>query len=116
MWLEKLSQGVLCVLTPLGPRFVKPTLPQRIYLLWIFRNFRALPASVLSLAQQRRIERMCQKQGFISQFGLSRSEDFAVLGTLEQRPPALENLPPKRPPASVRTAVTPVVADAEQQS
>jgi hypothetical protein len=39
MWLEKLSWGVLRVLTPLGPRYVKPSLAQRFYLLWIFRNF-----------------------------------------------------------------------------
>jgi len=36
MWMEKLAQGVLRVLTPLGPRYLNPSFAQRLYLLWIF--------------------------------------------------------------------------------
>src|SRR2546430_4111018 len=39
MWLEKLSSGVLRVLTPLGPRYLKPSLAQKLYLLWLFFFF-----------------------------------------------------------------------------
>jgi len=116
MLLEKLSEGVLRVLTPLGPRFVKPPFVQRVYLLWVFRNFPTLPANVLSRSQQQRIERMCQRHGFVYQFGQNQAEDFAVLGTLEQRPPAQEPLPPRRPPASVRDTVPPFAANAQRQS
>jgi hypothetical protein len=42
MWIEKLSSGVLRVLTPLGPRYVKPTVLQRFYLVWMFRHFSRL--------------------------------------------------------------------------
>jgi len=47
MWIEKLLGGVLRVLTPLGARYIRPALAQRIYLLWIFRNFKVLPLQVL---------------------------------------------------------------------
>src|SRR6267154_5821974 len=53
MWLEKIFGGVLRVLTPLGPRYIKPALSQRIYLLWIFRHFHILPVQVLSARQRR---------------------------------------------------------------
>lgn len=116
MLLEKLSQGVLRLLTPLGPRFVKPPFVQRVYLLWIFRNFRTLPANVLSQSQQRRIQTICQRYGYVSQFGPNQGEEFAVLGTLEQRPAPQETLAPRRPPASVRGTVPPFAADAQRQS
>ena len=48
MWMEKLLAGVLRVLTPLGPRYIKLSLAQRIYLLWIFRHFQVLPLQVLT--------------------------------------------------------------------
>jgi len=66
MWLEKLSLGVLRVLTPLGPRYVNPSFVQRLYLLWIFRNFHTLPVKVLSPRQQKRIDSICARHGFVS--------------------------------------------------
>ena len=48
MLLDKLSAGVLRVLTPLGPRYIKPTFSQRLLLIWIFRHFEMLPLQVLS--------------------------------------------------------------------
>ena len=51
MWFEKLFSGVLCVLTPLGPRYIKPSFGQRIYLLWVFRHFHILPLQVLNSRQ-----------------------------------------------------------------
>jgi hypothetical protein len=116
MWMEKLAEGVLRVLTPLGPRYVKPSCLQRIYLLWVFRNFHTLPVTVLSAGQKRRIENMCRRYGFLSQLGPNEVADFAVLGTLEQRPPVEENLPLRRPAVSVRDSVAPFAADAQQGS
>lgn len=112
MWMEKLVQGVLRVLTPLGPRYVRPTFLQRIYLMWIFRNFAALPATVLTPYQRRRIERMCERHGFVSMQVPEELLDIPVVGTLEQRP-AMEpqNLPPRRSPGSVSDAVSPFAAD-----
>jgi len=116
MLLEKLAEGVLRVQTPLGPRFVRPVFAERVYLLWLFRNFSALPANVLSRRQQRRIERMCQRHGFVSRFGASHGEEFAVLGTLEQRVPTEETPLATDARSSIQGAVSPLTADARQQS
>ena len=104
MWTEKLSHGVLRVLTPLGARYLKPSLFQRFYLLWLFRNFRTLPAKVLNRRQLRFIDGMCSRRGFVP---LSAGwEDAPVIGTLEQRP-VIENRPSpeRRPSATVSDAV-----------
>jgi len=114
MLLDKLSLGVLRVLTPLGPRYVNPSLLQRLYLLWIFRNFHTLPAKVLSAGQRRRIERMCRVHGFVSLLELNGFGDIPVLGTLEQRPPVeSESLPPRRPSRGV---TVPFATDMQQGS
>jgi hypothetical protein len=113
MWMEKLSQGVLRVLTPLGPRYLNPSFGQRLYLLWIFRNFETLPIKVLSLRQQRRIDAMCARHGFVSVSEPNGLWDTPLLGTLEQRPPVAE---PRRPNRSVSDAVSPFAADLQQRS
>jgi hypothetical protein len=108
MWIEKLSLGVLRVLTPLGPRYLNPSFAQRLYLLWIFRNFDTLPLKVLSSRQQRRIEAMCARHGFLSVLEPNGLMDTPLLGTLEQRPPVA---PPRRPNRSVSDAVAPFATD-----
>jgi hypothetical protein len=107
MWMEKLSYGVLRVLTPLGPRYLNPSFSERLYLLWIFRNFETLPVKVLSPRQQKRIEEMCARYGFVSV--LERGiVDTPLLGTLEQRPPVA---PVGSSERSVSDAVSPFAAD-----
>lgn len=111
--LEKLSFGVLRVLTPLGPRYLRPSVLQRIYLLWIFRNFQTLPVKVLSSRQQRRIEGMCNQNSFVS-MGIG-VDDAPLIGTLEQRPPVAPSpLPPRRPSGSVQDSVRPFAAEGQQ--
>jgi hypothetical protein len=112
MWLEKLLDGVLRINTPLGPRLMKPSFSQRLYLLWIFRNFHTLPAAVLS-GQQRRIDRMCRKHGFFSQFARVGWEDFVLLGTLEQRPQSAEDFSQGAPAGDA--SVPSYIADARPQ-
>jgi len=87
MLIEKLSTGVLRVLTPLGPRYLKPSFWQRVYLLWLFRNFETLPVKVLTSGQQRRIETMCSQHGFLHLLTSESSSEMPIIGTLEQRPP-----------------------------
>lgn len=113
MWLEKLTQGMLRVLTPLGPRYVNPSLWQRLYLLWLFRNFHTLPVKVLSAWQQQRVEQICRQHGFVS---LTFAEPI-ILGTLEQRPLVeAETHPPRRPSQGVSDAVGSFAADLRQRS
>ncbi len=111
MWLEKLSSGVLRVLTPLGPRYLNPSFAQRLYLIWVFRHFETLPVKVLSSRQRRMIEFMCSNNQFVSlDMGI---DEAPLLGTLEQRPPVPAAAPSRRPAGSVRE-VGPLTADAQR--
>jgi len=83
MWMDKLEDGVLRILTPLGPRFVQPSMLQRIYLLWMFRHFHTLPHQVLSGRQQRMIDRLCSNR----EFATWSRHDTVIIGTIESRPP-----------------------------
>jgi hypothetical protein len=112
MWAEKLFAGVLRVLTPLGPRYLKPSIWQRIYLMWVFRNFQTLPFKVLTGRQQRLIESMCDENRFVA-WGVG-FDDAPLLGTLEQRPP-VHAVSSKRPSASVEDTVRPFAAEARRQ-
>ena len=114
MWIEKLSSGVLRVLTPLGPRYLQPSFLQRLYLLWVFRHFQTLPVKVLSVYQQRLLETMCAENRFVS-FGVGL-DDAPLLGTLEERPPVPTLvLPPRRPSGSVTSSVAPFASDANRR-
>jgi hypothetical protein len=105
--LEKLFAGVLRVLTPLGPRYIKPSFAQRIYLLWVFRHFQILPLQVLTSRQRRIIDALCMEPRFVSHISADGGE-APVLGTLERRPPITEA---KRPNARVKDGVSPFAAD-----
>lgn len=101
MLIDKLAEGVVQVQTPIGPRYVMPTFVQRMYMLWMFRNFPILPHAVLSRRQQRMIDRLCSEQRFASIAYADGMDEAPVIGTIEQRPPiATAQLPPRRPPVS----------------
>jgi hypothetical protein len=87
MLIEKLAAGVVQVQTPIGPRYVMPSLLQRVYLLWMFRNFPILPHAVLNRRQQRMIDRMCGEQRFASMAYADGMDEAPVIGTIEHRPP-----------------------------
>jgi hypothetical protein len=112
MLLDKLADGVVRIVTPVGPRYVRPTLPQRVYFLWIFRHFDKLPQQVLSDRQQRFIDELCVDHRFIS---LPSSMDEApVIGTLERVPlKQVEETALKRPPAGVNDGA--LVPDLQQR-
>ena len=100
MLIEKLAAGVEEVQTPIGPRYVMPSFMQRVYLIWMFRNFPILPHAVLSRRQQRLINRMCSEQSFAS-MAYADGMEAPVIGTIEHRPPVVTStLPPRRPATS----------------
>ena len=106
MLLDKLSVGVLRVLTPVGPRYIRLTFSQRLLALWIFRHFEMLPQQVLSHWQRTLIDSLCMQQHFIAMQPVIEGEQFAVIGTVERRPPVgVESLPPRRPNARVTAVV-----------
>jgi len=87
MLIEKLAAGVVQVRTPIGPRYVMPSFLQRVYLVWMFRNFPILPHAVLNRRQQRMIDRMCSEQRFASMAYADGMDEAPVIGTIEHRPP-----------------------------
>jgi hypothetical protein len=112
MLIEKLAAGVVQVETPIGPRYVMPSFLQRLYLLWMFRNFPILPHAVLSRRQQRMIDRMCSEQSFASMAYTDALEEAPVIGTVEHRPAVpVEGWPLRRPAASEHS----LRAEASQQ-
>lgn len=114
MLIEKLAAGVVQVHTPIGPRFVMPSFLQRIYLLWIFRNFPILPHAVLSKRQQRMIDRMCSEQTFASFAYADGMDEAPVIGTIERRPAiGAQTLPARR---RVASDSSPLAAEVRQQS
>jgi hypothetical protein len=100
MLIEKLADGVVHVQTPIGPRCLMPTFLQRVYLLWLFRNFPILPHAVLSRRQQRLIDRMCSEQKFASTAYFDGMNEAPVIGTIEHRPPIVANPSASRRPAA----------------
>ena len=114
MLIEKLAAGVVQVQTPIGPRYLQPSFPQRIYLLWMFRNFPILPHAVLNGRQQRLIDRMCSEQSFASIAYADGMDEAPVIGTVERRPViSSQSLPPRRPAARDSRGLA---AEARQQS
>jgi hypothetical protein len=70
MSIEKLIAGVLCIQTPLGPRYIRPNFWQRLYLIWIFRHFQSLPQQVLSVREQLFISRVCACDNYVSRLSV----------------------------------------------
>jgi hypothetical protein len=113
MWIEKLLDGVVRIITPIGPRYIRLTLRQRVYFLWIFRHFDKLPQQVLSERQQRFIDELCVEHRFISL--PSTMDEAPVIGTLERLPLIqLDDAPAKRSSGSVKEATPPLAADLQQ--
>ena len=97
MLIEKLAAGVVQVQTPIGPRYVMPSFLQRVYLIWMFRNFPILPHAVLNARQQRMIDRMCSEQRFASMAYADGMDEAPVIGTVEHRPLiGADQFPPRR--------------------
>src|ERR1035438_1158449 len=114
MLIEKLAAGVVQVQTPIGPRYVMPSFLQRVYLLWMFRNFPILPHAVLSERQQRMIDRMCSEQRFASMAYADGLGEAPVIGTIERRPAVSAHPLPPRRPASSETST--LAAEVRQRS
>jgi hypothetical protein len=109
MLLEKMFAGVLRVLTPLGPRYIKLSLAQRIYMFWIFRHFQVLPLQVLTPKQRRFMDRLCVEPRFVS-LNQENGVEAPILGTLERRPPVavpadVDGVPPRRTSTGISDAV-----------
>ena len=110
MWIEKLTDGVLELDTPIGSRYVQPNLLERAYLIWTFRNFFSLPQVVLRPWERRLIGRLWDKNKFVSLSTMS-TLDRPVIGRVEQRTEIKAEVVPIRKPAS---SSKPVVAEQQE--
>jgi hypothetical protein len=84
MWIEKLTDGVLELDTPIGPRYVEPNLAQRAYLIWTFRNFCSLPQQVLRPWERRLIDRLLSENSFVPVPAVGAYQR-PVIGRIERR-------------------------------
>src|SRR5580704_14687474 len=104
MRIEKLTDGVLELDTPIGPRFVQPNFAQRAYLIWTFRNFFSLPQQVMRPWQRRLIDHLWSENRFVS-LSAAGAPDRPVIGRVERRAPSqLEVLPFRKPVSSSKPA------------
>lgn len=92
--LDKLQSGILHVVTDRGLHYVKPSFWERIRLVWIFRNFPALPQQVLSASHQRLLASLCDGHRMFRCGERAEIENPNVIGTLLTsvlpRPPSVE--------------------------
>ena len=116
---DKLNRGVVEILTPIGPRYLRLTFWQRLYFLWMFRNFSTLPQQVLSRVGLSMIEEICARQAFV-RFG-NGPDEAPVIGTVERYQAKLAEpvaQPPRRP--AIRITEDPAIphfaADASRKS
>src|SRR5271169_7117784 len=109
MWIEKLTDGVIELDTPIGSRYVQPNLVERAYLIWTFRNFFSLPQQVLLPWERRLIDRLWSENRFVS-LATAGASDRPVIGRIERRAPAQapSDVVPLRKPVS---ASNPAVAE-----
>jgi hypothetical protein len=118
MWIDKLIDGVVEIITPIGPRYIQLTFLQRLYFLWIFRHFDTIPQQVLSAREQRMIDALCIEQRFISL--PAPAHEAPIIGTLERVPvKQIEEERPAQHPATSAAeagASSPLVPDLNQHS
>lgn len=90
MWMEKIRHGVLQVSTDAGDRLVRPSLAERIQLVWMFRNFQILPEEVLTRHERGLLDHLCASERM--QARRSTEATPCVIGTVERHSP----IPQKR--------------------
>jgi hypothetical protein len=112
MWIEKLTDGVLELDTPIGPRYVQPNFAQRAYLIWTFRNFFSLPQLVLRPWERQLIDRLWSDNHFVS-LSVAGAPDRPIIGRIEQRVQAQTEVEPMRKPA---TASNSAIAEPSQEA
>jgi hypothetical protein len=84
---EKIFRGVLAVQTDWGVRYVRPSLFERIQLLWTFRNFHLLPEEVLRRHERALIDSLCRSGRFLVNWNGHGDLSVYCIGTVERAVP-----------------------------
>jgi hypothetical protein len=79
-----LRWGVLRLVTSLGPRYVRPSFLECVYLMWVFRNFKVLPQQVLSRPARALVEELCARQHSQPNGLFLAITDQPLIGTVER--------------------------------
>jgi|ERR1035438_881947 hypothetical protein len=104
MWIDKLIDGIVALDTPVGSRYIQPTLMQRAHLIWTFRNFFSLPQQVLRPRERRLIDRLWSEKRFVS-LSEAGAPERPVIGRVEWRAAlAAEVLPFRKPVSGLQPA------------
>ncbi len=82
MFRAKLSRGFIEVFTDEGTHYVKPSLLERLRLIWIFRNFTVLSQQVLSASQQQLVSSLCS-QRLVPCPDFAERDSMVLIGKLE---------------------------------
>ena len=82
---ELVRTGIVELRSNVGSFYAKPSLWERLYLVWTFRNFHALPKEVLNPRQRRLAEKLCQSVDFTVRGPIIR---FPIIGVIENAAPA----------------------------
>lgn len=77
---QKIRTGIVELRTDIGPLYATPSLWERIYLLWTFRNFHKLPRQVLNRRQQKLIDALC---GAAIANGNGATGETLIIGVVE---------------------------------
>jgi TonB family protein len=91
---HKLRAGLLELRTDQGSMYAKPSFRQRLYLLWIFRNFRSLARPVLTHHQQEFIAKLTESAVALESDALHRP---CIIGTIED----VVKVPARKKPAAI---------------
>jgi periplasmic protein TonB len=103
---SKIDHGVVELRTDVGRLYVCPTLWQRLYLRWTFRNFHSLPQQILNRRQKRLIEGLSRKAIFTP---AERVPASAIIGIVENM--RVLALPSTAEMAEATAAAKPAVSD-----
>ncbi len=103
MWIEKIRRGVLQVSTDQGPRYVNPSLMERVRLVWMFRNFHILNPEVMKQHERSLVGALCAERRLLSARNAGDPGRLCIIGTVEP-PQAVES---KRPVSRAARAASP---------
>ena len=92
---QMIRTGIVELRSKAGSFYARPSLRERLYLVWTFRNFHALPKEVLNPRQRRLAEKLCQSIDFTVRGPIIR---FPIIGVIENMTP-----PPTAKPQALLT-------------
>jgi len=81
---QKIRTGLVELRTSIGTVYVRPSFWERVYLLWVFRNFHCLPREVLGLHQRRLIDKLCQAA--VRQQSIAQTDIIGIVENVQLAP------------------------------